>query len=164
MLTLRAGDASLVLDPAPGDHRARAPAGLGLQPYFPRSGMTGPPANATLQFRADAVSLSGANQLPVERVGVPPEWDHASGRTVGELALDNCFDGWDGTAVLTWPDRRITIAADATFRHAVVYTPPGESFFCVEPVSHMNDAINHGTMPVLEPGETLRGEIGFRLD
>ena len=84
--------------------------------------------------------------------------------TVGDVALDNCFEGWDGTAVLTWPDRRLTIEADSTFRHAVVYTPLGESFFCVEPVSHMNDAINHSGMRVLDPGETLRGEIRFRLN
>ena len=28
------------------------------------------------------------------------------------------------------------------FGHLIVYTPPGEDFFCVEPVSHMTDAIN----------------------
>jgi len=66
--------------------------------------------------------------------------------------------------VLTWPDRRISIEATDSLRHLVVYTPPGQRSFCVEPVGHMNDAIDHGAMHVLEPGETLRGEISFRLE
>jgi len=145
-------------------HTAPAPAGLGLHPYFPRASTTVPRAHATLQFRADAVWRNRADQLPSERIGVPPEWDHSVGRMIGDVALDNCFEGWDGTAVLTWPDRRMTIEATDIFRHLVVYTPPGQGFFCVEAVSHMNDAINRGGMRVLEPGETMRGEITFRLD
>jgi aldose 1-epimerase len=107
---------------------------------------------------------NGPDMLPTERVKVPPEWDHSAGRPVGDLALDNCFEDWDGTAVLTWPDRRITIVATDSIRHLVVYTPPGQNFFCVEPVSHMNDAINRGAMHVLDAGETLRGEISFGLE
>ncbi len=145
-------------------HTSPAPAGLGLHPYFPRTATSVPRAGTTLQFRADAVWRNGADHLPSERANVPPEWDHHAGRTVGELALDNCFEGWDGTAVLTWPDHRMTIEATDIFRHLVVYTPPRERFFCVEPVSHMNDAINRGGMRMLEPGETMRGEVTFRLD
>jgi aldose 1-epimerase len=144
-------------------HTAPAPAGLGLHPYFPRTTTTVPRAHATLQFHADAVWRNGADLLPRERAGVPPEWDHGAGRTIGDVALDNCFEGWDGTATLTWPDRRMTIEASDIFRHLVVYTPPGQGFFCVEPVSHMNDAINRDAMRVLDPGDTLRGEISFRL-
>lgn len=153
------------------NHSIPAPAGLGLHPYFPRdattvpdAGRSDPDARTTLRFQADAVWRNGADHLPSERVNVPPEWDHSAGRMVGELALDNCFEGWDGTAVLTWPDRRMTIEATDIFRHLVVYTPPRERFFCVEPVSHMNDAINRGGMRMLEPGETMRGEVTFRLD
>ena len=144
-------------------HTSPAPAGLGLHPYFPRTAAAVPHAGTTLRFSADAVWRNGVDHLPSERVNVPPEWDHRAGRTVGELALDNCFAGWDGTAVLTWPDRRMTIEATDIFRHLVVYTPPGQGFFCVEPVSHMNDAINRGGMRVLEPGGTMRGEVTFRL-
>ena len=66
--------------------------------------------------------------------------------------------------MITWPDRRTTIEADASLRHLVVYTPPRERFFCVEPVSHMNDAINSGAMFVPAPGDTTRGEVSFRLE
>lgn len=138
------------------EHDAAAPAGLGLHPYFPRGA-------ATLRFRSDSVWRNSPDLLPETRIAVPPEWDHTHGRTVGEAALDNCFAGWDGTATLAWPDRTLTIEASAIFRHLIVYTPPGQDFFCVEPVSHMNNAINHGAMHRLAPNETLQGEITFRV-
>lgn len=38
----------------------------------------------------------------------------------------------------------------------MVFTPEGQDYFCVEPVSHATDAINRApeTMLWLEPGET----------
>jgi aldose 1-epimerase len=63
----------------------------------------------------------------------------------------------------------LSIEAGGLFRNLVVYTPPGQDFFCVEPVSHMTNAINrlasmrgHG-LRSLAPGETLQGEVAFRL-
>jgi aldose 1-epimerase len=52
------------------------------------------------------------------------------------------------------------------FGHLVVYVPPGQDFFCVEPVSHVNDGFNlldrgvAGTgVRILEPGERLAGVV-----
>jgi len=102
---------------------------------------------------------------------VPAEWSHATARRIGSAALDNCFAGWDGTADITWASGgpALRIEADAPLRHLIVYTPPGQDFFCAEPVSHMNDAINRmatapdHAMDVLAPGETLRAAVTFRL-
>jgi aldose 1-epimerase len=48
----------------------------------------------------------------------------------------------------------------------VVYTPPGEAFFCVEPVSHITDAFNLAAagrtdtgMLSLLPGESVRATL-----
>jgi aldose 1-epimerase len=48
----------------------------------------------------------------------------------------------------------------------VVYTPPGESFFCAEPVSHITDAFNLAAtgqadtgMLTLAPGESVRASL-----
>ena len=59
------------------------------------------------------------------------------------MTLDNCFDGWDGRATIVWPARRLRLdlEASAPFRHLVIYVPPGQSFFCVEPVSHANGQV-----------------------
>jgi aldose 1-epimerase len=137
-------------------HIDAAPAGLGLHPYFPRPG-------ATLRFAADAVWHNSPDMLPTSRTAIPPEWDHTAGRAVGSAALDNCFEGWTGVATLTWPDRTLTIEASEIFRHLIIYTPRGRDFFCVEPVSHRNDAINHEGMRVLAPGEALQGTISVRV-
>ena len=147
-------------------HDAPAPAALGAHPFFPRS-----PA-ATLRFAARSVWLNGTDQqTPIQRIAVPPEWNHADGRPVGSADLDNCFAGWDGVTQIDYPDLgyRITTAADSIFRHLVVYVPPGQPFFAVEPVSNMNDGLNHmqdGTdhgIATLAPGETLTGRIAWRV-
>ena len=59
------------------------------------------------------------------------------------------------------------IAADPIFTNLQVFTPTGADFFCVEPNSHIPDAINRPeladgqAMRVLEPGQTLRGSMIF---
>jgi aldose 1-epimerase len=138
-------------------HPNRAPVGLGIHPYFPRAG------TPELRFAAQGVWRNTPDQLPVERVAVPAEWEHRGGRTVGSVVLDNCFTGWDGNARMTWPDRSLTMTASAVFDHVVVYTPAGQDFFCVEPVSHMTDAINRGGMRVLDAGEAFGGTIALQL-
>jgi aldose 1-epimerase len=132
------------------------PAGIGLHPFFVRDAQT------ELACRTRAVWTADAEVLPIERIAVPPRWDFATARKVDGVALDNCFDGWDGRAVITWPARRLQLALEASqpFRHLVIYVPPGRDFFCVEPVSHANGLV--GLSP-LGPGATLAGEIVFRV-
>jgi aldose 1-epimerase len=55
---------------------------------------------------------------------------------------------------------RLDIEASEPFRHAVIYTPAGQRFFCIEPVSHANGQV--GLAP-LAAGGTLAGEAVFRL-
>ena len=132
------------------------PAGIGLHPFFVRD------ADTELACRAKAVWTADAEVLPIERVVVPPQWDFSTSRKVDGVVLDNCFDGWDGRAAITWPKRRLRIALKASqpFRHLVIYVPPGRDFFCVEPVSHANGLV--GLSP-LGPGATLAGEIVFHV-
>ncbi len=141
-----------------------APAGLGLHPFFPAA------HRPVLHFAADAVWTNSPDMLPAAEIPVPAAWDHHAGLAVGSVALDNCFAAWRGRADIAWapPGPLLSIEATALFHHLVVFTPPGADFFCVEPVSHMNDALNrletpdHG-MHILEPGESLQGEIRFRV-
>jgi aldose 1-epimerase len=140
-------------------HDADAPVGLGLHPYFPRAG------NPTLRFVAAGVWQNGADSLPERNVAVPADWDHREGRDVGSTVLDNCFTDWDGRARIDVRTHVLTIEASAPFRHLQVYTPAGRDFCCVEPVSHVPDALNHAgqSMDVLAPGETLEGRITLSL-
>lgn len=132
------------------------PAGLGLHPFFPRDRET------ELTCRLGGVWQTDAEVLPVEHVPLPPAWDFSRGRRVAGLELDHCFDGWDGRATIAWPRRgmRLELSATEAFRHLVIYVPDGQTFFCVEPVSHANGAVGRTR---LAAGATLAGEIAFRL-
>jgi aldose 1-epimerase len=136
------------------------PAGIGLHPFFVRD------ADTELAFRAGGVWLTDADVLSTEYVAVPPRWDFSGSRRVDTVVLDNCFDGWDGRATVSWPQRRLKLDIEASepFRHGVVYIPPyakiaGRPYFCVEPVSHANGEVAKSLLPA---GATLAGEISFR--
>ncbi len=150
-------DSGLAIAIALENREAHAvPAGLGLHPFFVRE------ADCELFFHADDVWLSDAEVLPTKRVVVPDEWDFEHGRRPDDAALDNCFEGWDGRATVRWPSRRLEVAVEASeiFRHLVIYTPPGQPFFCAEPVSHANGAIGRTR---LEAGATLAGTVSFEV-
>ena len=140
-------------------HPASAPMGLGAHPYFPRS------PNTTIAFQADGVWLN-QDALPVSHVPVPTAWDHTAGRDAAREPLDHCFTGWRGVAQL--PGLRI--AADPVFGNLQVFTPANADFFCVEPVSHVPDAINRPdwpreqTMTELQRDQTMGGSISFTPD
>jgi aldose 1-epimerase len=131
------------------------PAGLGLHPFFTRD------SDTELACRVEGVWRADAEVLPVDRIAVPPEWDFAVSRPLDSVVLDNCFDGWDGRAMIRWPRLALGLVLEATepFRHLVIYVPKGRPFFCVEPVSHANGAVERSLLPT---GTTLAGEIVFR--
>lgn len=133
------------------------PAGLGLHPFFVRD------TDSELQCRTEAVWRTNAEVLPIARIVVPPAYDFSRSRNVNDVTLDNCFDGWDGRATIRWPSRklRLVLGASSTFRHAVIYVPPGKPYFCVEPVSHANGRVGRTH---LDAGATLSGEIVFRVE
>lgn len=140
-------------------HGASVPAGLGLHPFFPRATFR------TLRFNAGGVWLNGSDSLPDRQVAPPNGWDYRNGQSVDDPALDNCFTGWDGSAILHGDAFSLTIQGASNLRYLQVYTPPGQDFFCVEPVSHMPDAINRAAddMWSLAPGEQAETQITFRL-
>ena len=144
----------------------RMPAGLGLHPFFPLTPAT------RLTARVEGVWQNDSRNLPATHAAVPPAWDLSAGEPVAPLSLDNCFTGWAGTAVVDWPDRRLrlTLEASPVLRSLVVFVPRAHDYFCVEPVSNINDGFNlaaagvpHTGVAVLAPGETLAGSIRFRF-
>ena len=141
------------------------PAGLGWHPYFPRQ-------HATIEADVSAVWLSGDDMIPAGPEPLTPDTDISHRRAVEALNLDYCFSAGDGGVTLTCgeTDRIIRMTASDELRHLVVYVPPGEDYFCVEPVSHAPDAVN-SHLPaattgsrVLTPGETLAAEITLTIE
>jgi aldose 1-epimerase len=132
------------------------PGGFGLHPYFPRD------ADSELVCRSQTVWLMDADVMPIERVAVPPQWDFGTGRKVDDVALNTCFEGWDGRATLIWPQRRLRLdmTAGAPFDNLVLYMPAGERFFCVEPWSH---GLGQADWAPLAPRAALAGEVVFQV-
>ncbi len=148
------------------NRNGRAPAALGLHPFFVRN------AETRLQVNAGSVWLSDKNMIPYANTPVPPEWDYSTEREIGEPRLDNCFAAWDREAILTWPERgeRLVIRATEPMHHLIIYVPPGLPFTAIEPVSNMNDGLNHMNttddhgMTILEPGGTLAARITMLVE
>jgi aldose 1-epimerase len=127
--TFELNAASLRITLAAANIDAReTPMGLGWHPYFVRRARSR--VHLELSHRWDA----DAGKLPVRRV--PQSTLDAD---VAVLDLDNCFDGWSGPARIR--DERLSLRLTSSLTRVVVYTPRDRDHFCVEPVSHVNNAI-----------------------
>ena len=132
------------------------PVGLGWHPYFPKRSRSRLHIELTDRWESDA---SG---LPTRRV-LQPGIDG----DVAHLAFDHCFEGWKGPARLR--DEKVSVKLSSSLPYLVVFTPALRDYYCVEPVSHVNNAIHmsepaaHGLRTVAA-GATLdawmRLEIG----
>lgn len=142
------------------------PCGLGLHPFFPKDDDT------LVQFKTKTV-WAHESAPPRERpIKTPPEWQFDKGLKISELELDTCFGGFDGKAEISWPsrNRKINITAYSDFGHIVIWSPAGENFFCVEPVTNANDAFNLASRGIagtgiktLDPEETLTETVTFSV-
>jgi aldose 1-epimerase len=159
--TLR-DDALVVTLSATNLHDAPAPMGIGLHPYLPRT------FDAVLRFDASGVWINDQDSLPHRHGPIPGAWDHAKGLPVASQFLDNCFTGWTKAAHLDAAAGHLQVTASGSFNNLQVFTPPWADFYCVEPVSHVPDAINRPglsrdqAMGVLASGEIITGTIEFR--
>lgn len=139
------------------------PAGFGLHPYFVRTPRT------RITAGVEAVWLSDESSMPTELVSLPEDRRLDRGIDPNDVSLDDNFTGWDGTALIEWADRgiRLTMATEGPFGFVQVYTPPGEGFACVEPVTNTTDAFNQAHtradtgMLVVEPGTEASGTVTF---
>lgn len=145
------------------------PAGLGFHPYFQRALVPG--ENVALGLAVSGV-YPGETPLPTgPPVPVTPAQDFSRLRPL-DVTLDHCFAGWNGRALLRWPTSDVTLHVEAgpDVSHVILYSPPGEPFFALEPVTNSNDGFNAfangeaGTgVAVLAPGETLALEVRLAL-
>lgn len=138
------------------------PAGLGLHPYFPRTARTRYIGLHRGEWRNDPEGLP----LALSEQPEPEDWWR--GAPVGSRAVDTVYTRRSGPLRIIWPEREtaLDIEPSTNLAFTVIFTPPGEDFFCVEPVSHMTDAVNRDRadsgMIDLAPGETVRAETAFR--
>jgi len=136
-----------------------APVGLGWHPYFAKR------SDSRITFSAAGRWDMGDDKLPTQRRDNPGlDVDCAT------LTVDHCFDGWHRELHLR--DALLHTRVSANVSHLVVYTKPGLDCVAVEPVSHVNNAINLVArtgataeslgLQILKPGETFSCEM--RID
>ena len=134
------------------------PAGLGPHPYFVRT------PQARLTALVEKMWTSDEEVMPVDLVDLPPDKRLLDGILPSELAMDGVFTGFGGRAKIAWPEwhASLTMEADPAQQFLVVYTPEGEDFFCVEPVTNCTDALTmlaegkaDTGLVSLAPGESL---------
>lgn len=139
------------------------PYGFGLHPYFPRT------PKCRLMAAVNGFWETDGEVMPTRHIPPPAALDPAKGLPVAERSMDNAFTGWRGEAVIDWPERRarLTMNASALLGVLVVYIPPGESYFCAEPVSNTTDAFNlvhergDTGMLVLQPSASVSAQVTF---
>ena len=130
------------------------PVGLGWHPYFPKRQRSRLHAEVAERWESDPTGL------PTRHVPQP-----GLDGDVAHMAFDNCFDGWQGAARIR--DERLSLRLTSSLTRLVVFTPPTRDYFCVEPVSHVSNAIHmadplaHGLQSVA-PGAST--EAWMRLE
>ncbi len=77
---------------------------------------------------------------------------------LSHLSFDHCFEGWHGTARLR--DEKLSLRLSSSLPYLVVYTPETKPYYCVEPVSHVSNAI-HMSDPAAHGLRTLAPHTTF---
>ena len=144
--------------------RDALPFGLGIHPFLVRDAQT------ELSAAAAGLWLQGGDWLPVRHVPAPPAWQFGVAYPLPQTIVNHAFTGWSGQAAVVWPKRRLSLTVAAETDYYVLYAPPGEDFFCFEPVDHPINAMNlpggalaHG-MTMLARGECLSRWFRFTVE
>jgi len=140
---------------------APAPVGLGWHPFFVKR------SRSRIAFDATGRWEMGPDKLPTHRAA-----SHGLDAACAQLDVDHCFDGWNGTAHLR--DEALHIVVTSSLRRLVVFTNDTRDTVAIEPVSHVNNAVNllHAGgrsaeelgVCVLQPGESLSAQMGIAVE
>ena len=146
---------------ATNQSQTEAPIGLGWHPYFARR------PQSHIAFSAQGRWENGAEMLPTQRLpnaGIDSDCD--------ALDVDHCFDGWTGEVLLR--DELLQTRITSNLDHLVVFTNASKNFVAIEPVSHVNNALNlmaagrynAGALGVsiLQPGETKTAQMSITVE
>lgn len=158
-LRLAAGALELTLSLTNQSDRP-APSGLGWHPYFvkrPRS---------RIVFAAGGRWEMGPDKLPTVR-----KESRGLDADCGSLDVDHCYDGWDGVAHLR--DEKMHVRVASSLSRLVVFTNGTRDFIAIEPVSHVNNAVNlHAAgqpaealgLVILKPGESMTAQMSIQVE
>ena len=140
--------------------REAAPAGLGWHPYFVKR------ARSRISFAATGRWEMGEDKLPTQ---------HRPHRGLDAdcafLDVDHCFVGWNGVVQLR--DELLHIRITSNLTRVVVFTNDTREFVAIEPVSHVNNAMNLMSaggdaaqlgLAILQPGESCSAQMAIEVE
>lgn len=137
------------------------PAGLGWHPFFVKR------PDSHIQFDATGRWEMGDDKLPTHRA-TSTGLDSAC----ATLDVDHCFDGWTGTVQLR--DSVLHMRVRSSLSRLVVYSTSTSDSIAIEPVSHVNDAVNRMAQTgasaddvgvcILQPGQTLSSAMRIEVE
>jgi len=140
------------------------PVGLGIHPYFLRT------PNSFVIAKTKKMWINDSEKMPLYEETTPEIKLLYDGLNIDKNILDNIFTGWDHRVKISWPEWKVNlnISAIDPLDYLVIYSPSGEDYFCVEPVSNITNAFNmmdrskscHG-VKILNPDETIKGKVSF---
>jgi aldose 1-epimerase len=131
------------------------PVGLGWHPYFQKR------LRSRLHIELSDRWESDVTQLPIRKVTQP-----GIDSDVVHLGFDNCFEGWRGPARIR--DEKLSLQLTSSLPYLVVFTPQDRGYFCIEPVSHVSNAVHmadpaaHG-LRSLAPGESMDAAMKLEI-
>ena len=137
-----------------------APVGLGWHPYFVKR------KGAKLTFNSTGRWEMGEDKLPTVRTA-----HQGINQITDALNVDHCFDGWSGSVVLEDEVQCCTIRSN--LNRLVVYTHTGLESIAIEPVSHVNNALQMATdiakakalgIQTLKPGESYECSMQITVE
>lgn len=138
-----------------------APAGLGWHPYFPKR------EGSRIDFAATGRWEMGPDKLPTELK--PSAGMHEA--DCNALDVDHCYEGWAGAATLH--DGRLRVRLHSDLTRLVVFTNASRPYIAIEPVSHVNNAINLAAagarseslgLRTLAPGESMIATMTIEVE
>ncbi|MCB2074676.1 MAG: aldose 1-epimerase [Novosphingobium sp.] len=140
------------------------PSGLGFHPYFPDKRCAFYHGLHRGEWVVDDRCLPVSLREKVE----PFDW--WKGQAVSTRRVDTVYTGREGALQVAWPKKGfgVTISPSANLAFTTAYVPDDASFFCIEPVSHVTNAINLDRECIglawLDPGEALSVDIELRVE
>jgi aldose 1-epimerase len=109
----------------------------------------------------------GSGRLPTHRLPASGLDTDCAG-----LDVDHCFDGWTGSVELQ--DELLRIHISSNLQRLVVFTNPTRDFVAIEPVSHVNNALQliHATgisadalgLIELQPRESMSAHMHIHIE
>lgn len=135
------------------------PVGLGWHPYFVKR------SRSHIRFEAAGRWEMDTLKLPTHRAA-----SRGLDADCTPLDIDHCFDGWRGVVELR--DEALHTRIESKLSNLVVFSNGRQDCIAIEPVSHVNNAINlmaRGVataealgVRVLQPGESMSCDMSIR--